>query len=155
MTKILIPLILLFHQVKPGTTLSFSASNDQKYTVIDSKIHPPVKFKNSSTANSSNSTNGNSSKSRMMPNLNRISSGFTGNNTGGTFNRRPLSGNLTPSVSIRPLGKNEAGAIKRTQFKSHSVQSWGTPATNPKASTSLSAAVSAAKKRKILSSGEV
>jgi hypothetical protein len=31
-------------KVKPGTTLSFSASNDQKYTVIDSKIHPPVKM---------------------------------------------------------------------------------------------------------------
>ena len=29
-------------KVKVGTTLSFSASNDQKYIVMDSKIHPPV-----------------------------------------------------------------------------------------------------------------
>jgi len=29
-------------KVKVGTTLSFSASNDQKYTVIDNKMHPPV-----------------------------------------------------------------------------------------------------------------
>jgi hypothetical protein len=28
--------------VKNGTTLSFSASNDQKYVVISNKIHPPV-----------------------------------------------------------------------------------------------------------------
>ena len=31
-------------KVKAGTTLSFSASNDQKYVVIDNKIHPPVKM---------------------------------------------------------------------------------------------------------------
>ena len=31
-------------KVKTGTTLSFSASNDQKYVVIDNKIHPPVKI---------------------------------------------------------------------------------------------------------------
>ena len=31
-----------YHQVKIGTTLSFSASTDQKYTVIDNKLHPPV-----------------------------------------------------------------------------------------------------------------
>ena len=31
-------------KVKTGTTLSFSASNDQKYVVIDNKIHPPVKM---------------------------------------------------------------------------------------------------------------
>ena len=29
-------------KVKTGTTLSFSASTDQKYTVIDNKLHPPV-----------------------------------------------------------------------------------------------------------------
>ena len=29
-------------KVKIGTTLSFSASNEQKYTVIDNKMHPPV-----------------------------------------------------------------------------------------------------------------
>ena len=29
-------------KVKVGTTLSFSASTDQKYTVIDNKLHPPV-----------------------------------------------------------------------------------------------------------------
>ena len=29
-------------KVKVGTTLSFSASNDHKYIVMDSKIHPPV-----------------------------------------------------------------------------------------------------------------
>jgi len=29
-------------KVKVGTTLSFSASNDQKYTVMDNKMHPPV-----------------------------------------------------------------------------------------------------------------
>ena len=29
-------------KVKVGTTLSFSASNDQKYIVMDSKIHPAV-----------------------------------------------------------------------------------------------------------------
>merc|ERR1711936_880435 len=29
-------------KVKQGTTLSFSASNEQKYTVIDNKMHPPV-----------------------------------------------------------------------------------------------------------------
>ena len=29
-------------KVKVGTTLSFSASNDHKYVVMDSKIHPPV-----------------------------------------------------------------------------------------------------------------
>jgi len=29
-------------KVKQGTTLSFSASNDQKYTVIDNKMHPAV-----------------------------------------------------------------------------------------------------------------
>jgi len=29
-------------KVKIGTTLSFSASTDQKYTVIDNKLHPPV-----------------------------------------------------------------------------------------------------------------
>eukprot|EP00092_Neocalanus_flemingeri_P002863 GFUD01003061.1.p1 GENE.GFUD01003061.1~~GFUD01003061.1.p1 ORF type:complete len:982 (-),score=335.32 GFUD01003061.1:277-3222(-) len=29
-------------KVKVGTTLSFSASNDQKYTVLDNKMHPPV-----------------------------------------------------------------------------------------------------------------
>ena len=28
--------------MKVGTTLSFSASTDQKYTVIDNKLHPPV-----------------------------------------------------------------------------------------------------------------
>lgn len=29
-------------KVKVGTTLSFSASNDHKYIVMDSKLHPPV-----------------------------------------------------------------------------------------------------------------
>ncbi len=29
-------------KVKVGTTLSFSASSDLKYTVMDSKLHPPV-----------------------------------------------------------------------------------------------------------------
>merc|ERR1711953_537570 len=29
-------------KVKQGTTLSFSASNEQKYTVIDNKMHPSV-----------------------------------------------------------------------------------------------------------------
>ena len=29
-------------KVKVGTTLSFSASNDHKYVVMDAKIHPPV-----------------------------------------------------------------------------------------------------------------
>ena len=29
-------------KVKIGTTLSFSASSEQKYTVIDNKMHPPV-----------------------------------------------------------------------------------------------------------------
>ncbi len=29
-------------KVKVGTTLSFSASSDLKYTVMDSKMHPPV-----------------------------------------------------------------------------------------------------------------
>ena len=37
-------------KVKAGTTLSFSASNDQKYVVIDNKIHPPVKMSGQSTA---------------------------------------------------------------------------------------------------------
>ena len=37
-------------KVKTGTTLSFSASNDQKYVVIDNKIHPPVKAAGSSTS---------------------------------------------------------------------------------------------------------
>ena len=36
-------------KVKTGTTLSFSASNDQKYVVIDNKIHPPVKVAGVST----------------------------------------------------------------------------------------------------------
>jgi len=30
-------------KVKKGTTLSFSASNDQKYIVVDNTIHPPLK----------------------------------------------------------------------------------------------------------------
>jgi len=30
-------------KVKKGTTLSFSASNDQKYVVVDNKIHPPLR----------------------------------------------------------------------------------------------------------------
>ena len=37
-------------KVKAGTTLSFSASNDQKYVVIDNKLHPPVKMNGPSTA---------------------------------------------------------------------------------------------------------
>jgi len=37
-------------KVKTGTTLSFSASNDQKYVVIDNKIHPPVKVAGTSTS---------------------------------------------------------------------------------------------------------
>ena len=36
-------------KVKTGTTLSFSASNDQKYVVIDNKIHPPVKVAGASS----------------------------------------------------------------------------------------------------------
>ena len=36
-------------KVKTGTTLSFSASNDQKYVVIDNKIHPPVKVTGASS----------------------------------------------------------------------------------------------------------
>merc|ERR1719400_984335 len=36
-------------KVKKGTTLSFSASNDQKYVVVDNKIHPPVKVAGVST----------------------------------------------------------------------------------------------------------
>lgn len=42
-------------KVKIGTTLSFSASTDQKYTVIDNKLHPPVgKQKQQSPAASNN-----------------------------------------------------------------------------------------------------
>ena len=37
-------------KVKTGTTLSFSASNDQKYVVIDNKIHPPVKMSGQSVS---------------------------------------------------------------------------------------------------------
>ena len=37
-------------KVKTGTTLSFSASNDQKYVVIDNKIHPPVKVAGASSS---------------------------------------------------------------------------------------------------------
>lgn len=38
-------------KVKVGTTLSFSASNDQKYTVIDNKMHPPVGRQKPATPN--------------------------------------------------------------------------------------------------------
>ena len=55
-------------KVKVGTTLSFSASTDQKYTVIDNKLHPPVgKHKPPAPAPAPANTNTNTAKLPSLP----------------------------------------------------------------------------------------
>ncbi|XP_071743370.1 uncharacterized protein [Lepeophtheirus salmonis] len=56
-------------KVKAGTTLSFSASSDQKYTVIDSKIHPPVNSSKRSATSSTTTTNSVPVPKRRAPDL--------------------------------------------------------------------------------------
>ena len=78
-------------KVKIGTTLSFSASTDQKYTVIDNKLHPPVgKQRQQSPA----STNHKPAPSTARPATN-------------THKPPPASSSRIPSlpsgVSIRPV----------------------------------------------------
>jgi len=71
-------------KVKVGTTLSFSASTDQKYTVIDNKLHPPVgKHKPAQPAQSSQSKTQSQSQSQSQ-----------------TKTRMP---HLPSGVSIRPV----------------------------------------------------
>ncbi len=111
-------------KVKPGTTLSFSASSDQKYTVIDSKIHPPVKMTNGgkkpapSTPPSSHAF-GNGR--RLPPAHGSPLSSRLGMAAANTLDRRRnqmlqqrqqhstsslrLQASLPKGVSIRPLGK--------------------------------------------------
>ncbi len=89
-------------KVKPGTTLSFSASNDQKYIVVDSKIHPPV------------GSGGGKSGVAPAPNPAATGSGSANGsirNNNGAFNRQPISSGASPSLAspggggVRPFGK--------------------------------------------------
>ena len=60
-------------KVKTGTTLSFSASTDQKYTVIDNKLHPPVgKHKPAQPAQSSQSSQSSQPPRSQNQNKNRL-----------------------------------------------------------------------------------
>ena len=60
-------------KVKTGTTLSFSASTDQKYTVIDNKLHPPVgKHKPAQPAQSSQSSQPSQPPRTQNQNKNRL-----------------------------------------------------------------------------------
>ena len=68
-------------KVKAGTTLSFSASNDQKYTVIDNKIHPPVNtLKKAAAANKSSSLLPQKRPSLMPAKKPSMFGGLIGNN---------------------------------------------------------------------------
>ena len=54
-------------KVKKGTTLSFSASDDQKYVVVDNRIHPPLKSKNPASAAATAGHSSRPNAGRMLP----------------------------------------------------------------------------------------
>jgi len=99
-------------KVKIGTTLSFSASNEQKYTVIDNKMHAPVGKNRTPPAPPHNRTpNHNRAPNNRTPNSggrpnNRPSP--TGNRPGPLPNRQPLP-QLPAGVSIRPVNRSSPG----------------------------------------------
>ena len=116
-------------KVKPGTTLSFSASNDQKYTVIDSKIHPAVKMGPSKQQNDQGGINGypsltqhtqrkspNNMFNRALPNPHTgiLGAQRPGGNVAADLFRQSSSSafttSLSDSVSIRPIIKPRQSA---------------------------------------------
>lgn len=75
-------------KVKVGTTLSFSASNDQKYIVMDSKIHPPV------------GTGGGGRQGPQLPQPPR-----------GPLSKQPRL-SLPPSLSVIPTSRQQISPVK-------------------------------------------
>lgn len=110
-------------KVKPGTTLSFSASNDQKYVVIDSKIHPPVGVL---------SANGAAVNRIGRPGLNNRALSFSRLSQSSNPpprrnpnipNGLPNLPNLPNSVSIRPVSGNSSASTPHTNHRGPSVSS--------------------------------
>lgn len=136
-------------KVKPGTTLSFSASNDQKYTVLDSKIHPPV------GGGRKNGSNGAAGRGPMNQ-QGRV------NNSAMPAVRRTVGagGGILPhlpsSVSIRPVNRS---AINPPAGRSGVLPRRGMPSVQRgpvrRPPPSVLQGASAAKSRKVLSTGEM
>ena len=78
-------------KVKVGTTLSFSASNDQKYIVMDSKIHPPVGARQKGLPSQQQQPSRPSPNKRLPlpPSLSVMKTVRPGNNALANLNKRP------------------------------------------------------------------
>ncbi len=155
-------------KVKPGTTLSFSASSDQKYIVVDSKIHPPVGKKPVSGGNLTAPLNGGKVKTPMQqqsrPSLNAIQPRLP---LPPALKNQPqrLSTQLSklynsPTVSIHPVSKSSRTLpnVLKTPASATPTSTAGVKRTTSSSSSSpspLPVAQRPPKSRKVLASGEV
>ena len=98
-------------KVKVGTTLSFSASNDQKYTVIDNKMHPPVGRQKPATP----------TRQLPPPSLPSLPSGVS---------IRPVTG--SPKPGPVSAGRPVAGHIPRKPQQRPAAQPRPRPAVQPR-----------------------
>lgn len=102
-------------KVKVGTTLSFSASSDLKYTVMDNKMHPPVGKRPSQPPQNQNRT---PKGGRQMPNLpagvsiRPISGATNGRSGSGNNGRRSVGGN-SAAISVVQQRNNQAKSARR------------------------------------------
>ena len=103
-------------KVKVGTTLSFSASSDLKYTVMDNKMHPPVGKRPTQPPQNQNRT---PKGGRQMPNLpagvsiRPISGATNGRSGGGGNNGRRSVGSNSAAISVVKQRNNQAKAARR------------------------------------------
>jgi hypothetical protein len=102
-------------KVKNGTTLSFSASSDQKYVVISNKIHPPV----GPTSNARKPVAPTASSATSMPNRPSASvhplqqqqrPRLTGSSILGKSSSNIFAGILPASVSLQPISKGHTNS---------------------------------------------
>jgi hypothetical protein len=150
-------------KVKPGTNLSFSASNDQKYVVLDSKIHPPVGGGNKSGQQQQQQRNRQQQQQQTAAKPKQTWNTGQSRTTLGTMGGKlPLPLNLPPSVSIRPILPGRAtGQRNKNLFSGNRANSSPSvaPALRPGVRRTASSAPlglqPVSKSRKVLSTGEV
>lgn len=90
-------------KVKKGTTLSFSASSDQKYIVVDAKMHPPVGKKAEPTPPPT--------QRRSLPNLPAgVSIRPISRVNGGSKSSRPSPGQNNRNHQPKPIKRSSTGS---------------------------------------------
>ena len=115
MSRICIATYCYSFQVKPGTTLSFSASSDQKYTVIDNKIHPPVKTNSGGVGGGAKSSN-----PKSMPPAGS-SHGFGINRRGQQYQPFPPRAHSLQVISSSSIPSLQRSALLRPKSERHRV----------------------------------